>query len=318
MCVKICKGIEKYMAFLILIIAAVSLFMPKCFLWINLSSINYLLMFVMFGMGLTLKFDDFKLVFANPKNILAGCLAQYLIMPILAFLLGKLFALDDALLIGVILVGACPGGTASNVITYLSKGDVAFSVGMTAVNTLLAPFITPFIVFLFLNTIVKIDIFELFISIVNVVIVPIILGVIINKFFSKVVEKTMTVLPAFSILSILFIITAVVSHNSEQILKTGAVIFIVVILHNILGYICGYIVGRLLKFGDKTLKALSIEIGMQNSGLATSLAATAFSAFALATVPGAIFSVWHNISGGIIASIYSKKEFAFLKITKNN
>ena len=303
---RIGKIIEKYMAIIILAVATFALFIPKGFTWIELSWINYLLMLVMFGMGLTLKLDDFKVLFTNPKNVIVGCIAQYLIMPTLAFVLSKLFGLDNALLVGVILIGACPGGTASNVITYLSKGDVALSVGMTAINTLLAPVVTPFIVYMFLNTVVEIDILKMFIAIVNVVIAPIILGVIINKFFGKNVEKSITILPTVSIIAISMIVAAVVSNNASKILNTGFIIFLVVILHNLLGYVFGLLVGLLFKMENKQLKAISVEIGMQNSGLATSLAATAFAALPLAALPGAIFSVWHNISGAIIANIYSR------------
>ena len=209
---------------------------------------------------------------------------------------------------GVVLVGTCPGGTSSNVITYLSKGDVALSVGMTSVNTLLAPILTPAITYLLLRTTVNVDILAMFLSIVKVVIVPIALGFIINKFLGKFTARAVKVLPLVSVIAIAMIVAAVVSHNAEKILSTGFIVFAVVILHNLLGYGCGFGLGKLLHFTTPKTKALSIEIGMQNSGLATSLAATAFSSLAMATVPGAIFSVWHNISGAILANIYRRKE----------
>ncbi|WP_028508813.1 bile acid:sodium symporter family protein [Ruminococcus sp. NK3A76] len=296
----------KYMAVIVLAVAAVSLFLPGSALWVQTTWINYLLMAVMFGMGLTLKKDDLKCVFTDPKGIIIGCIAQFTIMPTLAFCLGKVFALDTALLVGVILVGTCPGGTSSNVITYLSKGDVALSVGMTSVNTLLAPLLTPAVTYLFLNTSVKVDIKSMVISIVQVVIIPILLGLVINMFFSKFTESAAKALPLVSVTAICLIIASVVSHNSEKILTTGAIVFVVVILHNLLGYLCGYAVGKLIKADLPRTKALSVEIGMQNSGLATSLAGTAFPDLAMATVPGAIFSVWHNISGAVLANIYNR------------
>ena len=303
---KVSNFFGKYMAIIVLVVAALSLFVPKSTLWIQTSWVNYLLMVVMFGMGLTLKLGDFKVVFTRPKDIIIGCIAQFTIMPILAFLLGKIFNLDAALLAGVILVGTCPGGTSSNVITYLSDGDVALSVGMTSVNTLLAPFLTPAITYLLLRTTVQVDMLGMFISIIKVVIIPIALGFIINHFFGKYTEKAVKVLPMISVIAITMIVGAVVSHNSEKIFSTGLVVYAVVILHNLCGYGCGYLLGKALKLPVAKKKALSIEIGMQNSGLATSLAGTAFPDLAMATVPGAIFSVWHNISGAVLASVYRR------------
>ena len=296
--------VGKYMAVIILIIAALALFIPDTCLWIRTSWINYLLMAVMFGMGLTLKFDDFAVVFKRPKDIIIGCAAQFTVMPLLAFVLGKAFALDAGLMAGVILVGTCPGGTASNVMTYLSKGDVALSVGMTSINTLLAPFLTPVITYLLLRTTVTVDVMSMFLSIIRVVIVPIALGFIINRFWGRHMEKVSDVLPLISVTAIALIVASVVSHNADSILKTGAVVFVVVILHNILGYIVGFALGSVLGLSLPRKKALSIEIGMQNSGLAASLAGSAFPTLAMATVPGAVFSVWHNISGSILANIF--------------
>ncbi len=204
------------------------------------------------------------------------------------------------------LVGTCPGGTASNVITYLSKGDVSISVGMTSVNTLLSPLLTPALTYLFLRTSVHVDVKAMIFSIIQVVAVPIGLGILINKLMPKVCEKIKDILPCISVTAICLIIAAVVSHNSEKILSTGAVIFAVVILHNLLGYVCGYLVGVLFKMDISRKKAVAIEIGMQNSGLATTLAGSAFPDLSMATVPGAIFSVWHNISGAVLAGVFRR------------
>ena len=296
----------KYMAVIVLVVTAATLFIPQTGLWVSLSWINYLLMIIMFGMGLTLKFEDFKIVFVRPKDIITGCFAQFTIMPLLAFMLCKLFNLDAALMTGVILVGACPGGTSSNVITYLSKGDVALSVSMTSINTILAPVLTPLITYLLLSTTVNVDTYSMFISIINVVIIPIVLGFIINKFFGTFTQKAIKVLPMVSVTGICMIVASVVSHNASKILSTGLIVFTVVILHNVLGYACGFGLGKILKFNVAKTKAVSIEIGMQNSGLATSLASTSFASLAMATVPGAIFSVWHNISGAILANIFNR------------
>ncbi len=303
---KISDVFGKYMAWIVLVVAAVALFIPGSCLWIKTSWVNYLLMIVMFGMGLTLKLEDFRLIFTRPKDILIGCIAQFTIMPVLAFMLGKLFNLDADLLAGVVLVGTCPGGTSSNVITYLSKGDVALSVGMTSVNTLLAPVLTPAITYLMLRTMITVDAFSMFLSIVKVVIIPIGMGFIINKLFGTITQRLTKILPFVSVVAICFIVAAVVSHNSEKIFSAGLLVFAVVILHNLLGYACGFGFGRLLHMDIAKIKAISIEVGMQNSGLATSLAATAFPDLAMATVPGAVFSVWHNISGAILANFYNR------------
>lgn len=296
----------KYMAIIVLVVTAATLFVPQTGLWISLNWINYLLMIIMFGMGLTLKFDDFKLVFTRPKDVIIGCIAQFTIMPLLAFMLCKMFRLDVALMTGVVLVGACPGGTSSNVITYLSKGDIALSVSMTSINTFLAPILTPLITYLLLSTTVNVDTIAMFVSIINIVIIPIVLGFVINKFFGKFTQKVTTLLPMVSVIGICMIVASVVSHNADKILSTGLIVFTVVILHNVLGYACGFGLGKILNFNTPKTKAISIEIGMQNSGLATSLAASSFSSLAMATVPGAIFSVWHNISGAILANIFNR------------
>lgn len=305
---KISEFVGKYMAWIVLVIAALALFVPGTCLWIRTKWINYLLMIVMFGMGLTMKLSDFAVVFSRPRDVIIGCFAQFTIMPLLAFSLGKLFGLNTELMVGVLLVGTCPGGTSSNVITYLSKGDTALSVGMTSVSTLLAPFLTPALTYLYLRTSVSVDVKSMFISILQVVIMPIGLGLVINKMFGKYTAKIIYALPAVSVTAICLIVAAVVSHNSAKILSTGALIFAIVILHNLLGYLCGYMIGILFKMDLPRKKAVSIEIGMQNSGLATTLAASAFPDLSMATVPGAIFSVWHNLSGAILAGIFRRME----------
>ena len=254
-----------------------------------------------------MKLSDFAVVFKRPGDVIIGCSAQFIIMPLLAFALGKIFSLDNELLTGVILVGTCPGGTSSNVITYLSKGDTALSVGMTSINTLLAPFLTPLLTYLYLRTSVSVDAKAMFLSIIQVVIVPIGLGLLINRLFGKRTQRISDALPVVSVIAICLIVASVVSHNSEKILSTGLIIFIVVILHNLLGYFFGYLIGVLFKMDLPRKKAVAIEIGMQNSGLATTLAGSAFPNLTMATVPGAVFSVWHNISGAILAGWFNRK-----------
>ncbi len=305
---KISMALGRYMAAIVVVVTALALFVPESSLWIQVSWINPLLMIIMFGMGLTLRFEDFMPVFTQPKYILLGCLAQFTVMPLLAWGLSFAFSLDAALMAGTVLVGTCPGGTSSNVITYLSRGDVALSVGMTSVNTLLAPFITPAITYFILRTTISVDVMAMFMSIVQVVIVPIVFGFIVSKLFPRISGTLGDVLPAVSVTAICLIVACVVSHNAGRIMSTGGLVFAVVILHNVLGYVCGFLLGKILGLNVSRIKALSIEVGMQNSGLATSLAGSTFPGLAMATVPGALFSVWHNISGALLAGIFRRWE----------
>ena len=303
---KITNFVSKYMAVIVIAMAALALLAPNTVSFIKTSYVNTLLGIVMFGMGLTLKPGDFKVVFSRPKDVVIGCIAQFTVMPLLAFVLTKLFHLPDELAIGVILVGTCPGGTSSNVMTYLSKGDVALSVGMTAVSTVLAPFLTPLLTYLYAGEQVDVNMVSMFLSIVKVVIVPIVLGFVINHFFKKFTEKAVEVLPLISTTAIVAIVAAVVSANSAKLMTSGLLIIGVVILHNVLGYTVGYGIGKALKLDLTKCRAISIEVGMQNSGLATSLAATHFAQYPLATIPGAVFSVWHNVSGAILANFFAR------------
>ena len=305
---KISEILGKYMAWIVLLIAVQALLLPKTCIWIQTEWVTYLLMIVMFGMGTTMKLSDFAIVFKRPRDVVIGCLAQFIVMPLLAFSLGKLFGLDNELLVGVVIVGTCPGGTSSNVMTYLSKGDTALSVGMTSINTLLAPFLTPLLTYFYLKTTVSVNIMSMFVSIIQVVIIPIALGLLINKLFGNITRRVSDALPAVSVTAICLIVASVVSHNSEKILSTGLIIFAVVVLHNLLGYLFGYLIGVLFKMDLPRKKAIAIEVGMQNSGLATTLAGSVFPDLTMATVPGAIFSVWHNISGAVLAGFLSKKE----------
>lgn len=290
----------------VVLVTALALLIPGSFDWISTSNITPMLGVVMFGMGLTLKPSDFKPVLMRPKDIIIGEMAQFIVMPLVAWLLCKILQLPTELALGVILVGCCPGGTASNVICYLAKGDIALSVAMIGVSTLLAPIVTPALVFLLAGKEVDVDIAGMFQSIVQVVIVPIVMGFAANKYLSNLTEKVTPLLPMVSTLAIAAIIGIIVSHNSANILSCSLLVGVAVVLHNIMGLTLGYAAGRLLGLPHEKRAAISIEVGMQNSGLATSLAATHFAMFPLAAVPGAIFSTWHNFSGSIAASVFRK------------
>lgn len=304
---KISDFAGKYMAIIALVVAIVALVFPgPVSAAAKTSYVNILLGIVMFGMGMTLKLSDFKVVFTKPKAVIVGILSQFVIMPVLAFVLAFAFQLPAELAVGVILVGSCPGGTSSNVMTYLAKGDVALSVGMTACTTIMAPIVTPLLVLLFAGQTVDVDVLEMFLSIVQVVLVPIAAGFLINYFFEKVAAACASVLPLVSVVGISIIIMAVVAANQAKLLTVGPLIILVVMLHNVLGYTFGYLVGRALRLTKEQMRTLSIEVGMQNSGLASSLATVHFASMPLAAVPGAVFSVWHNISGAVYANILAR------------
>ncbi|MDD7763361.1 MAG: bile acid:sodium symporter family protein [Selenomonas sp.] len=301
---KLSAFISKYMAIFVIAIAAIALFEPWTFKWAA-PKVTILLGVVMFGMGMTLRIRDFKLVFQRPRDVFIGALAQFTIMPALAWLLAKGFGLPPELAAGVILVGTCPGGTSSNVMTYLARGDVALSVSMTMTTTILAPIVTPLLTWWLAGEWVEISLSAMMLSIVQVVILPIVLGIIINTFFEASVQKVVTLLPLISVTAIVLIVGGVVSVSSQRIMETGLLIMLVVMCHNLLGYGIGFLLAKLLHMNMAKAKAISIEVGMQNSGLATSLAMLHFGA--TAAIPGAIFSVWHNISGSLAANYLASR-----------
>lgn len=303
---KLCHYISEYMGILVLVTALLSFAFPQLLQQVRPTVINYLLGVVMFGMGLTLNLQDFKIVFSRPRDVIIGCLAQFTVMPLLAWGLSRLFSLDEALALGVILVGCCPGGTASNVITYLAKGDLALSVGMTGVSTLLAPFLTPLLTWALAGKSVNVDVVGMLLSILWVVILPIAIGLIVKWIWPKFTEKATDYLPAFSSIAIALIVAIIISANADKLLAGGLLIIVVVMLHNICGLGLGYLIGCLLGMSVSKKRAISIEVGMQNSGLASSLATIHFAAYPLATIPGAIFSVWHNLSGAAVAYLYRR------------
>lgn len=306
--INISAWIAAHITLIVILVTAVALFFPSTFVWMDTSAITPMLGVVMFGMGLTLSPSDFRPVLQRPKDILIGEIAQFLIMPSLAWLICKILSLPEELSLGVILVGCCPGGTASNVICYLAKGDVALSVAMTGVSTLLAPILTPALVWLLAGESVEVDIVSMFLSIVQVVILPIVLGLAANHYFKRTTRRIIPLLPMISTLSIAFIIGIIVAHNSSSILACSLIVAIAVILHNVLGLVLGYGLSALTGSEPSRRSAIAIEVGMQNSGLATSLATTHFAMFPMAAVPGAMFSVWHNFSGSIAAQIFRRSQ----------
>ncbi|HHP7908678.1 bile acid:sodium symporter family protein [Acinetobacter baumannii] len=298
--------VQKTFALWVIIFAALALWQPEFFVWLK-AYIPWILGIIMLGMGMTMTVDDFKGVLQSPKAVLIGVVAQFVVMPGLAFILCKLFNLPPEIAVGVILVGCCPGGTASNVITYMAKGNVALSVACTSVSTLLAPVLTPTIFYLLASQWLKIDAASMFISILQVVLLPIIVGLILRTWLKRQVESYIQVMPLVSVISIVAIVAAIIGGSKAAILQSGLLILAVVILHNGLGYLLGFTAARFFKLPYADSKAIAIEVGMQNSGLGVALAAVHFAASPITAVPSAIFSLWHNISGPALATYWASK-----------
>lgn len=294
----------KYFAVWVIIAALIAFLFPTPFLGLG-AYISILLGVVMFGMGLTLKAVDFKIILTKPLPVIVGVAAQFLIMPLVAFAIAYVLKLPPELAAGLVLLGCVPGGTSSNVMVYLAKGNLALSVAMTSLSTLLAPIVTPLLLLWLAGQWMPVDPISMFKSIVQVIIVPIVLGLLIRRFFPKAVEKSVSVVPLISVLAILIIVAAVTSANAGNVISSGFVVFAAVFLHNGFGLLLGYLTALMLGLNESDRRAISIEVGMQNSGLGVALATAHFGPLAaLASVWGAI---WHNISGPIIATIWSKK-----------
>ena len=293
---------SRYIGIIIIVFSCLAFFWRDGFAWMT----NYTSVFlgvIMFGMGLTIRMEDFRAIFSRPKEVVIGAVAQYTIMPVIAWLLCKVMNLPADLALGVILVGCCPGGTASNVITYIAGGDVALSVGMTIVSTLAAPLMTPFLVYVLAGAWVEVSFWAMVLSVVKVILVPVLLGVFLRSLAGEHVDKVSDVMPLVSVVAIVMIIGGIVAVNAEKIVSCGVLVLGVVAIHNFCGMMLGLLAAKIFHVEYTRTTAIAIEVGMQNSGLAVSLAAANFVANPLATLPGAIFSVWHNIAGSIFAGI---------------
>ncbi|UXR73659.1 MULTISPECIES: bile acid:sodium symporter family protein [unclassified Staphylococcus] len=288
----------------VLLVSVIAFTMPSLFSGLG-AIIPYLLGIVMLGMGLTIKVSDFKLIFKYPKPVLIGVALQYTVMPVLAYLIAKAFQLPPDIAIGVILVGCCPGGTTSNVMSYIAKANVALSVTITSVSTMLAPVLTPSFMYLFAREWMEVSFASMFMSVTQVVLVPILIGLVVQRFFRGFSEKSEDVLPLVSVVAISLILGTVVAGSRELIIETGLLIFTVVVLHNVLGYATGYVLANVFKLDYPDKKAVSIEVGMQNSGLAVSLAIVHFNP--LAAVSGAVFSFVHCVTGPLLARFWAKR-----------
>ena len=296
--------ITRFFILWIILFSAVAFFFPYAFEDLGFLIVP-LLAVIMFAMGITLKIDDFRRVFLRPLEILAGVCAQYIVMPLLGFLLAIAFGISPLIAVGIVLVGSCPGGTASNVITYLARGDLALSVTLTSVSTLLCPFLLPGLMYVYAGKWIDVPVADLFISALQIVLLPVLLGLILRRLLGKKSETVLPFLPSVSSLVIALVVGIIVALNAESIKTIGAVVFLVVVIHNSLGLICGYLIAKALGFRESSARAISVEVGMQNSGLAAALSQLHFGY--LSALPAALFSIWHNISGGAIASLWRNR-----------
>ena len=259
---------------------------------------------VMFAMGLTLSMDDFRRVMRSPKVIGLGLILQFGLMPLIAFVIAIGLNLSTAIMAGLILVGACPGGTASNVICYLARGDVALSITLTAISTLLAVFLTPVLTWLYIGQEVAVPIIKMMLTVLKIIILPVTLGIIVNRYFGQYLTQVKQLLPVISITAIVFIIAIIVALNAHQMSQLVFPVIIAVILHNGLGLAGGYAIAKWLGYDEKICRTLAIEVGMQNSGLGVALATKYFTV--LTALPGVFFSIWHNITGSLLAAYWTR------------
>ena len=313
---KILQQTSRWLAsnasFFIIAVAVFTFLIPGVFGWVRGNTQTIILGMIMLTMGLTLTTDDFRILARRPLDILVGACAQFLIMPCVAWLLVRVFRLEPALALGILLVGCCPGGVSSNIMSYLCHGDVAFSVGMTCVSTLLAPVMTPLLMELTAEAIIEIDAIGMFLNILIVTIIPVGIGCFLNYTYShrKSFPTVQSLMPGVSVICLACIVGGVISTVHDALIARGLLLFIwtfaVVFCHNSLGYLLGWTSGYLAKFNTAKKRTISIEVGMQNAGLATVLASTFFAVQPLSILPCAISCAWHSVSGTILAGLFQK------------
>jgi bile acid:Na+ symporter, BASS family len=284
-------------------LATLAFYVPQPFANLK-TSIVPLLAVVMFCMGLTLTWRDFVAVLKQPRPILLAVIIQFGCMPLFAWLISALLALPTDLMTGMVLVGASAGGTASNVICYLAKGDVALSVLMTTASTLCSVILMPVLTWLYLNQLVPVPVTDMLRSIALIVLLPVFTGTLLNTLFKKKLLLAQTVFPLMASAAIILIIAIIVGLNQHNFSKVGMMVFMAVCLHNLCGLIAGYGLARLSGFNQRVARTVSIEVGMQNSGLSVALAVQYFSG--LSALPGAMFSIWHNLSGSLLAFYWQR------------
>lgn len=307
---KISGFLSSKTSFFIIIIAIFTYFFPNVFMWVKGNTQTVILGIIMLTMGMTLSLKDFQILLQRPLDIGIGTFAQYFFMPVIAVSLVHMLHLPKEIAIGLILVGCCPGGVSSNIMSFLCKGDVAFSVGMTAVSTLLAPLMTPTLVYYLAKESVNVDVVGMFQSVLIVTILPVITGVALNYIFrnNEKFPEICKVMPGLSVIGLACIVGGVVAHFGSTFIKSGIVIFIAAFCHNFIGYIAGWTIGMVSKMPEAKKRTISIEVGMQNAGLATVLATKHFALIPEAAIISAVSCVWHSISGTILANLFVLKD----------
>ncbi|MCK2199290.1 bile acid:sodium symporter family protein [Corynebacterium callunae] len=284
----------------ILLGAIIAFFFPALFVPLT-SYINLFLTIIMFTMGLTLTVPDFQMVLKRPLPVFIGVVAQFVIMPLLAVLVAKILNLNPALAVGLLMLGSVPGGTSSNVIAFLARGDVALSVTMTSMSTIVSPIMTPFLMLMLAGTETAVNGWGMSWSLVQTVLLPVVIGLFLRIFLNKWIDKILPFLPYLSILGIGGVVFGAVAANAERLLNVGLIVFVAVILHNVFGYALGYLTGRFFKFPEAVNRTMAIEIGTQSAGLSSGMAGRFFSPEA--ALPGAVAAVVHNISGAIYVAL---------------
>lgn len=307
---KISQLLSKRTSVFVILAAIVAFFIPGAFSWVQGNNQSMILGIIMFSMGLTLTKEDFKVLAKRPLDIFVGSAAQFCIMPLLAYGLSMLLHLPNEIAIGLILVGSCPGGVSSNIMSYLCHGDVPFSVGMTTASTLLSPIMTPALVLLLAGARIEVQASAMFLSIVKSVLGPVLIGFLLNNFLGdrKTFKEIQQIMPGVSVIGLALIVAGVIALQGSNFFTSGIVIFLAVLLHNGLGYLLGYTVGRLTGMSTAKKRTISIEVGMQNAGLATNLATAHFAAAPQAAMISAVSCVWHSISGTLLAGFFLHRD----------
>ncbi len=295
----------QYLAILVILAAAFGWYAPAAFAWVG-PNISLLLGLVMFGVGMTVRRSDFQALLLQPWKILGGVAAQYLVMPLLAVALSRMFGLSTDLTIGMVLLGACPGGTVSNLVTFIARGNVALSVAITSASTLIAPLMTPILTLWLVGTLIDVSATALFRSIVEIIVVPVALGVLVHAMFGAKIEPISAAFQLISVLAIMLLVGFVIGANYENFRTIPASLIGAVIAHNLLGFGSGYLIARVARMPVAEQKAMCFEVGMQNSGLAITLATIHFSP--VVALPGALFSLWHTVSGPLVANFWTWTE----------
>lgn len=304
---KLAQFICKYMTLWVIVISVIAFYNPEPFKPVG-KYISYMLGVIMLGMGLTMSLEDFRLVLTRPKDVFYGVFFRYLIMPLVGFGVAKMLDLSPALAAGMVLLGACPSGTGSNVMTYIAKGDTALSITVSSVNTILAPVLTTYIFAFLAGAMIPIDIGALLLDIVKIVLIPISIGVALHTAAPKMVDKLVKVVPAVSVIFIITIMSSVVALNAAKMATMALVLCVAVAIHNIAGLVLGYYAGKAVGMNEKKSRAVTFEIGMENSGLAVALALAHLDP--MAALPGAVMTVWEYMTGSLLASYWGNKSKA--------